>query len=68
MHFSLVGDSCFPFRLTPTPEARSLEVTMRAIDGKPDVKLRLRFHTSNSQTGDGVYVDNIRVLGAEVGA
>ncbi|MGE0490921.1 MAG: hypothetical protein AB7S38_17070 [Vulcanimicrobiota bacterium] len=52
---------------TLTFDARMATVDMSAFDGQPDVKLRLRFHTSNSQTGGGVYVDNIRVLGAEIG-
>ncbi|MGE4203260.1 MAG: S8 family serine peptidase [Vulcanimicrobiota bacterium] len=51
-----------------SPEWTGYSFDMSAFDGQPDVKLRLRFHTSNSQTGDGVYVDNIRVLGAEIGA
>lgn len=35
-------------------------------DGETDVKLRFRFRSSNADTGDGVYLDNIRVMGAEV--
>lgn len=40
---------------------------MSRFDNQPEVKLRLRFRTSNANPDDGVYLDNIRILGAKPG-
>ncbi len=46
-------------------EWTSYSMDLSEFDGEADVRLRFRFRTSNSGTDDGVYLDNIRVIGAE---
>ena len=39
---------------------------LSALDGNPQVQLRLRFRTSNKGTDDGAYIDNVKVEAAQL--
>lgn len=47
-------------------EWQKYKLDLSKLDGEQNVQLRFRFRTSNKGTGDGVYVDNVKVESAEV--
>lgn len=48
-----------------SPEWSPYSMDLSKFDGESDVVLRFRLHASDEFTDDGVYLDNIRVMGAQ---
>lgn len=48
-----------------SPEWSKYTLDLSEFDGEPDVIIRFRLHASDEHTDDGVYLDNIRVMGAK---
>lgn len=46
-------------------EWHNYNVDLSQFDGRENVRIRFQFRTSRDGTDDGVYVDNVRVFGAE---